>query len=541
VDRFGNTNASINGSAHVSLAESPDTQGSDYCVDSSSYDGTACLLGKFSANLENGFANFTNIFIKFSAPNFTLKFHVVFSDDSELSVLSQRFHVLPPPPRIIGMTFSVTFTHLILTFDSSTNMAGMQGSGNCAQLFASTAVQAFAQTARCDWRDPTTVWILLGNNAAIYPSDCLVLNSNVAITSAVTWIQVPLTNGVQVNQLATGAEAVNVDFQLISPKMLTPLCFPVNMPAQIELSSIFNSEMDLTISAVKHFSTGGNHYFFVAKFCSGLRCKIDVSLSYTTAKMEINSSVYLWSTSRVNPLIRVQDIPSQGPVAVLLPTIYDTSIHGGISRRQFLFLVNSQQKTGRVEFALGAVDIYVWRDRGPMSGFEFRQEITFENRPVHASTIADENGTILVVATEVNVVVLRWVEGSFRASSTMPLPLGWFPGEKFGWVPGQFLENIQTLPGNNPYFSLLHRVPDRPQDLYLAVAESTLGGTVNVFQWDSQGCIVGCFLSEPFASLPAVAPRSIASFSAGGYNFIVIANHAEGSTVLDQVRMLKHP
>ena len=536
VDRYGNTNASLNGSALISLAAAPATLGSDYCVDSSSMGRTACLDGTFESYLQNGFANFTNIFVKFSAPNFTLRFDVTLPESLILKAFTQRFHVLPHPPRISGLTFSSAFTHLILTFDSPTNLAEMKGSGNCAQLFGSLLVQAFSQTARCDWRDTTTVWILLGNNASVYPSDCLLFKDGVVIHSAVNWIRIPLTNGLMTNQLINTVEVINVDFQLISPNIPPPWCFPLSLPVKLELTSTFNSEMDETVSAVKHFSDNENDYFVIAKYCSGPRCRLDQSFAHTSANMEINTSVYLISNTNAQSLLKIQDIPTQGPVTLLLPKIYDTSINGGLDFRQFLVVVNSQQKAKRIEFALGAVDIYVWRDTGPVAGFEFRQEITFVNRPVHASTIDDDDGTLLAVATESDVVILRWIEGSFRASSSLPLPLGWFPGETFGWVHGQFLENIQSLPGEIPSFCHLHRVQNRPQDLFLAIADSSFGGRVKIFQWNRDGCILGCFMSEPLASLQAVAPRSISTFSSGGRDFLVIANFAEGSAALDQAR-----
>ena len=525
----------MNGSAMIGLADAPDVHNSGYCVDSSSNGGTACLLGTFSADLQFGFAYFTDLFVKFPGPNFTFRFHAVLSDDTILAVSTDKFNVLPHPPRISGIYFSVSFTHLVMIFDAPTNFANMKGSGNCAQLFGSSAVQAFAAASRCDWRDASTVWILLGNEATVNPGTCLTFKSGVVLYSTYSWIKVIQTDGVIANLPVNNVEAVNVDFQLTSPNMLSPLCYPVTLPVQLNLYGVLDSEIDFTISAVKHFAIESNQYFVMARYCSGNRCKIDESVAHTTAKLEINSSVYLWSHSQTNPFVKIQDIPTQGAVTLLLPQIEDTSVAGGLAVRQFLIIVNSQQKASRAAFALGAVDIYVWRDAGPSSGFEFRQEITYADRPVGADTISDPDGQLLVVVTTTRANVLRWVDGSFRASHTASPPLGWFAGQAFGWIPGQFLESIQDLPAQSPTFGLLHRQQDLTQNLYLAVADASSGGAERVFQWEPAGCIAGCFSSEPLASLPAVAPMSVGSFSAGGKDFLVVANFAEGSASLDQV------
>ena len=353
-----------------------------------------------------------------------------------------------------------------------------------------------------------------------------------------SWVQTIQTNGIAANQQVQGIEKLNVGVQLTSPSIRTPTCYPASAPTKLESIHVLTSKMGVTVAAVKYFRINKVEYFFVANFCSGDRCRLDQNLEYTTAKLEINSTVFMrkYSADGSQSLDKIQDIPTQGPIAALLPRIVDTSVDGGLNTRQFLLVVNSKQKSARQVFALGAVDVWVWRDKGPESGFELRQEIAFEHRPVHASVIDHDDGVLLAVVTEESVTILRWVEGSFRAADgAAPNLYNWFPGETFGWVPGQFLEKIQTLPAINPSYCLLHRIPSHPEGLYLAVADSKMGGGVNMYQWDENGCLAGCFQSHALAKLPAVAPRSVGTFSAGGKEFVVVANYAEGSLSLDQV------
>jgi hypothetical protein len=537
---YGNTNASLNGAASVALGGEPDILGSGFCIGPSSNSGTACLLGTFTANLAGGYAYFTDLFVKFAGPNFSLMTRVILNNGLSFSVATEHFHVLPHPPRIAGITFSDAFTHLILSFDSPTNFADMKGSGSCEQLFTSTVVKALGppSTPRCDWRNAKTVWILFGNPSTINPNDCLSFQDSIKIYATMSWVQTIQTNGIAANQQVQDLENLNVKVQFTSPGIRTPTCYPASIPTKLEAIHVLSSEMGVTVSAVKYFRINQVEYFFVANFCSGDRCRLDQNIQYTIAKVEINSTVFMRQISADGSqmLIKIQDIPTQGPLAVLLPCIVDTNVDGGLNTRQFLLVVNSKRKSERQVFALGAVDVWVWRDRGPESGFELRQEITFEHRPLHASVIDDNDGVLLAVVTEQGVIILRWVEGSFRASDgVVPSLYNWRPGEAFGWVPGQFLEKIQILPVINPSYCLLHRIPSHPHRIYLAVADSEMGGGVKIYQWDPNGCLAGCFQSQALVKLSAVAPRSVGIFSAGGEDFIVVANYAEGSPSLDQV------
>lgn len=172
----------------------------------------------------NRYANFTEFRIIHAGAGYRLQF-----DFEERSAVTGVFNTLPQPPRIAGVTFSSSFTALVVRFSTSTNRGGFGDSTDCALVFSTSTLAELGPGARCSWPDASTLLAVLGNNRTLAPGDIVVFSSGARISTTVHWASVMQSDFTWLKQRVTNGD--DADFALSSSQVCCPPpCFLALMP-----------------------------------------------------------------------------------------------------------------------------------------------------------------------------------------------------------------------------------------------------------------------------------------------------------------------
>ena len=545
-DAYGNINTTISGVGYISLPfpregleafqnagllNVPDMAGFSFCREKA---GTSCLSGTLTASVVKGVGYFTNVYVRHPGPGFRFEFEF-----EGMTAISRPFNVLPPPPRVTGISFSETFSAIVVNFDRQTNLAGMQDTTDCRRIFSSSSNYKLGSGAQCSWPNAATLLATLGNKAQLRPGDLLSFTGTAVIVSSMYWRPVVQAGGVISNQrIYAPDERVYSDsaiLHLSSGPMPRLECKAVMLPESVQDDTVISAQTDLAAADIEHFVIDGKHYMAVANHCLGRNCYFDIEVIFTTGMFDLDSVIYQWQPD--GTLREHQRIPTHGANDLQSFVIKDALNTGGYAERQFLAVANYRT----LSKTKPTVSAQIWTFDLVTEQFVLRQEIpTVGGTSVDVMQHVDD---IYIALTNTGphsfVSVLRWVPGSFREDINGHL-YGWPAGQTFGWVPGQFIEKIQTIPTDSAMNAVLYR-PFGEAGMFLAVSnyqrESSNRVHVNIYRWREQVCYddpfaanlnISCF--DKILAIPALGARSVTPFAVNGSNYIAIANHFDGDS-----------
>ena len=555
VDAYGNLNASTSGVGHVSLPFQrgstqqtaaafqaaggllvPYMAGFSFCR---SKHGSACLAGSISTHVVNGVGYFTELFVQHPGPGFRFEFEF-----TGLTVWSPPFNVLPAPPRVTGISFSETFSAITVNFDRSTNLAGMQDSTDCRKIFDYDSVLKLGVGAACSWPDASRLLATLGNKAQLLPGDVLSFTSSAVILSSMWWRPIVLAGGTVSNQrIYAPDESVLTDaanIALTSCPMPRLTCKSVMLPERVREDTVINADKDVATSDIEHMTIGSTHFIAVANHCEGRNCYFDPNVAFSGANFDLDSVIYEWQAD--GNLREYQRIPTYGASDLTGFVLDDALTTGGYAPRQFLAVANyiSNVKATR---HLAATQIWAWDD--DTLQFALRQRIPTNGGMSVNVLLHDGNTYICVTNTgpESYIKILRWVAGSFRIDGN-GADYGWEEGQTFGWVPGLFLEPLQTIPTDGAMQAVLYHAHGEAA-MFLAASNYQSQGSnkvhVEIYRWREEVCHedpsasflnISCF--DQILALPALGARTVTPFVVEGNNYMAVANYFNGDISAEQ-------
>ncbi len=336
-DIYGNLNAQVPGAADVSVAPgTPNMAGFEFCQRHGGHD---CLEGDYSSQVVAGLAAFTNLFVRHPGPGYQLRFSF-----AGINGYTRVFNALPPPPRMVGIAFSPSFSDVLLNFDVNTNRANMGNALDCSLILSQTSIQTLGAGATCSWRGPRTVVITLGNNARITPTTPFSLSPTVRISTSITWAPVVQTDSGLAENDRVGSAADPRAQTLTSMFAPANFCRRVMLPQRLtRLAVLPPSESQAAVSATATFTVQGARYWAVASQCTGVNCQVlgatnQVSLDLNIYRLGVDG---LYSRSQV--------LPSYGAVELkTFETVDARKVDGGYETRIFLLVVNSLSQQVRV-------------------------------------------------------------------------------------------------------------------------------------------------------------------------------------------------
>jgi hypothetical protein len=552
VDVYGNINASSSGVGNIRLPFEEETlerlrlefggsgvpamAGFAFCRNGR---GTACLAGSFQTVVANGVGYFTDIYIRHPGPGFLLEFEY----DGMIG-LSKPFNVLPPPPRVTGITFSETFSSVFVNFDAATTLLGKSSTG-CERIFDLTSLQKFGFGAQCSWPSEFVLLVTLGPYAELKQGDILSFTASAVFTRKMYWRPVVQSGGIIANQRIFAPDARMQSDSAVIALTSNPMpkleCKPVILPERVVENTVISAERDVTTSDVEHFSMGGTHYFAVANYCQGQNCLVDAQVAFTTSINDLNSSIYAWlpdGTLRLH-----QSIYTHGATDLKEFVIVDALHTGGYARRQFLAVANYRTTSNDEP----DVHSQIWAWDFEHNLFELRQNI----RTVGGTSVdVLEHGTdVYIVLTNTGpksyLTILRWVPGSFR-EDTNGKDYGWASGQTFGWVPGLFSEPIQDVPTAGAMSAVLYHAYGQTA-MFLAFSHyknSSEGSNMafaEIYRWREDICYdngnanrlnISCF--DRILRIPAIGAMKVTPFAIEGFNYLAVANHFNGDPSSEQ-------
>ncbi|KAJ1488364.1 hypothetical protein T484DRAFT_1783419, partial [Baffinella frigidus] len=334
-----------------------------FCGDVNSEGGAVCLAGNLTTQVNHGFGNFTELFIRHPGPGYVLEFTF-----QTLVRRTPPFNVLPAPPRLEGVYFSRAFSNVILSFNAPTNRGVLvDGIGDvmgdktdCSLILTDETLDKMGAGVTCAWETDSVLVALLSSDATILPGDLVGIKAHsmtdsvlVALLSSDATIlpgdlvgikthsMVTTTMHYQrVMQASTGMVKLQRVFaaapdgvSLTSPQFVDPMCKPVMIPEQVSddwtvkgksEGSAADLEFLTIVSAadLEFFTIDGVDHLVVANFCEGPNCKYDPAVLLTQAEFDIPSNLYRKEAS--GALTWIQDIPTQGAVDVAAFTVVDT-------------------------------------------------------------------------------------------------------------------------------------------------------------------------------------------------------------------------
>jgi hypothetical protein len=552
-DAYGNLNTNVSGVGRISLpfprlagqtlsmTEIPNMAGYRFCQNKK---GTACLSGTLETSVEKGVGSFPNVYIRHPGPGFQFEYEY-----GGKVALSKPFNVLPPPPRVTGISFSDTFSAILIHFDAPTNLAGMEDSTDCAKIFAKESLlklsgNEFGNGAHCSWPELSVLLATLGNNAQLHPGDPLSFSDNTIILSSIRWRPVVQAGGIISNQRMYASDARvqrnSAVIELTSCPMPTLERRSVILPESISRSKEIEASHKVSTADIEHFTIDGSHYLAVANHCQGPNCYFSIDIMYTLAQYDIDSIIFQWTSD--GSLREHQRIPTHGATDVKSFTTFDALNTGGYARQHFLAISNA--RTDNKDTPDTFCQIFIWennpincKDIADSTCFVFRQKI-----PTIGGTSVDvlEHGTdLFIVLTNTGpnsyISILRWVPGSFRRGAD---------GSSFEWVSGLFDELVQTIPTDGAMSAILYH-PFSHSALYLAASSFVSQGSnqvhVKIYRWREDVCNdnkvaasmqVSCF--DHLLSIPAFGARTITPFSISDKTYLAFANHFNGDALTEQ-------
>jgi hypothetical protein len=549
-DVYGNVNTTISGIGYISLPyprdtleeiqdpallNVPDMAGFGFCRHQQ---GTSCLSGRLTATVRKGVGYFTEVYIRHSGPGFRFLFEF-----EGMTAVSRPFNVLPPPPRVSGISFSETFSSIVVKFDAATNLAGMKDTTDCRRIFSSTSTRKLGAGAECSWPDASTLLATLGNQADLHPGDLLSFTGTARITSTMYWRPVVQAGGIVSNQRIYAPDkrvlSDSAVIRLSSGPMPRLECKAVMLPESVKDDTLVRADKDVAAADIEHMIIDGTHYMAVANHCLGRNCYFDLEVVFTTGIFDLDSVLYRWEPD--GRLVEHQRIPTHGANDLKSFVLRDAMNTGGYADRQFLAVAN-YRTLSKVK---PTVNAQIWTFDPAKQEFILRQAI-----PTVGGTSVDvmRHGDHVYIAlcntgTQAYVTILRWVPGSFREDINGHL-YGWLPGQTFGWVPGLFSEPIQTIATDNAMSAVLYR-PFGESGMFLAVSNFMKRGSnrvnVTIYRWREQVCYddpfaadlnISCF--DSILAIPAVGARTVTPFNVNGTNYMAIANHFEGDSTSER-------
>ena len=553
-DIYGNLNTTVSGTGLISLPFSRGFANDDFDYNSvpamagfghcQTKRGTACLSGDLSTQVDRGVGYFPEVYVRHPGPGYRFEFEF----EGKIA-RSQLFSVLPPPPRVTGISFSETFSNVIVRFDVDTNLGGMQGSTDCAKLLTSDSLHKVSGNlngtgAMCSWPDASSLLVSLGNGATLTPGDGLEFTKDAVVVSGMHWRPVVQAGGNIENQRVHAADAsVQSDdavMALSSMPMPHVSCQPVILPEKVQETLEITAGTDVAAADIEFFAIDGLHYFAVANHCQGRNCFFDVEVMYTTGKFDIDSIIYQWLPN--GALREHQRLATHGAVDVKKFEVFDALNTGGYANRHFLAIVNSRSSD---ELTSLSTEILTW-ERNVVVCHDVLNKWCFVSRQNISTTggssvdVHEHGQDLFIVICSTGpssfLTILRWVPGSFRSDSDGPAKYGWPDGVDFGWVPGLFAEPVQTIPTQGALSAILYS-PVGHSALFLAVSNYVRHGSnqvdVTIYRWIQESALnQGLF--DSFLSIPALGARSVTPFSVDGHNYLAIANHFDGDAASEQ-------
>ena len=459
--------------------------------------------------------------------------------------LSELFNVLPPPPRVTGISFSETFSAIVVNFDAPTNLAGMQDSTDCKRIFTQKSVLKLGIGAQCSWPDASVLLATLGNNAELLNGDILSFTSTAVILASVYWRPVKQAGGIISNQRIYALDArVQSDSAMIAltscpmPKLN---CKSVMLPERAKADTTISSEKDVATADIEHFTIDGSHYLAVANHCKGRNCLFDIEVIFTTGIYDLESIIYQWKSD--GTLQEHQRIATHGASDLKGFVLNDALNTGGYARRQFLAITNYRT----TNTAIPDLHTQIWAWNPSTQKFVLRQKIP----SVGASSVdvlehsIDVYMVISNTGPEAYLTILRWVPGSFREDIN-GANYGWDDDLTFGWVPGLFLETIQTIPTDGAMSAVLfHPYIENKPAMFLAVSNYQSKGSnkvnATIYRWREEVCFdhpaakslnISCF--DSILSIPVLGARTVTPFVVDSINYLAVANHFNGDSASEQ-------
>ena len=578
--------------------------------------GSACLSGSLSTNVIRGVGYFTELYIRHPGPGFRFEFEFM-----GMTAWSRPFNVLPPPPRVTGISFSETFSAIEVNFDAGTNLAGMQDSTDCRKIFDHESVLKLGVAASCSWPDSSTLLATLGNNAKLLPGDVLSFTSSAVILTSMRWRPIVLAGGTVSNQRIyapdTRVMTDTATFALTSVPMPRLQCKSVMLPERVREDTVISGDKDVATADIEHMTIGSSQYLAVANHCLGPNCYFNIEVAFTSASFEIDSIIYEWQTD--GNLREHQRIATYGASDLTSFVLDDALSTGGYAPRQFL-AVSNQKSNKQSSHKKAATQIWAWDDaircalgskwlkmgntkptdgrnlenaklaealshkteftKQEWEGFNVRDENglgikelrgtdfvkagdyyfkpselcpqfvlrqSISTRGGMSVDVLHHNANMYMVMTntgpESYLTIRRWVAGSFRMDEN-GANYGWAAGQIFGWVPGMFLEPIQTVPTDGAMRAVLYHAHDQTA-MFLAVSNYQSEGSnkvyVNIYRWRETICYenpsaaflnISCF--DKILSLPALGARTVTPFFVEGKNYLAVANHFNGDMDAEQ-------
>jgi hypothetical protein len=332
-DIYGNLNAQVPGAADVSVAPgTPNMAGFDFCQRNGGHD---CLEGDYTSQVVAGLATFTNLFVRQPGLGYQLRFSF-----AGINGYTRLFNALPPPPRMVGIAFSPSFSDVLLNFDVDTNRANMGNSLDCSLILSQASIQTLGAGATCSWRGPRTVVITLGNNARITPTTPFSLSPTVRISTSITWAPVVQTDsGLAENDRVGSGSAGDPRAQSLTSVLAPPsfFCRRLMLPQRLTRMAVLPpSEAQAAVSATATFEVQGTRYWAVASQCTGVNCQV----LGATNQVSLDLNIYRLGADGLYS--RSQVLPSYGAVELkTFETVDARKVDGGYETRNFLLVVNS--------------------------------------------------------------------------------------------------------------------------------------------------------------------------------------------------------
>jgi len=259
------------------------------------------------------------------------------------------------------------------------------------------------------------------------------------------------------------------------------------LPERASEDTVISSEKDIATADIEHFTIGAAHYLAVANHCQGRNCFFDPYVVFSGGIFDLKSVIYEWQLD--GTLREHQRIQTYGASDLKGFVMQDALNTGGYAPRQFLAVANYRTDNPAMAHLIGA-QIWAWNETSEK--FDLRQ--TIHTTGGFSVDVLQHDADMYIVLTNTGpqsyVTIRRWVPGSFR-QDIHGSDYGWAADQDFGWVPGLFLEPIQTLKTYGAMSAVLFH-PHGEIAMFLALSNYQSEGSnkvdVEIYRWREEIC-----------------------------------------------------